>query len=109
MEREVAVTASEADGDLELVPVFQTSNEAHILLARSLLDSAEIEFLVRGEHLQDFFSWGRFPAGVNLVMGPVTFEVRAEDAEDARRLLADIREAPEDLDEPDEDAGEGPS
>ena len=81
-----------AAADLDLVPVFQSSNEAHILLAKSLLDSAEIEYAIRGQYLQDMFSWGRSPGGINLVMGPVVFSVRPEVAGDARALLADLKE-----------------
>jgi len=79
------------DPMLELVTVFESGNPALIALARSLLDSAEIEFATRGDALQDLFGWGRFPGGMNLLAGPVAFQVRAEDAEEAGALLRDLQ------------------
>jgi len=82
---------SPGDPDVELATVFESANPALIALARSLLDSAGIEFSTRGDMLQDLFGWGRFPGGVNLLTGPVTFLVRAEDAREARSILEDLQ------------------
>ena len=80
---------------LELVTAFESGNPALIALAKSLLDSAEIEFMTKGEGIQDLLGWGRFPRSRNLVSGPVTFQVRPEDAEEARSLLSEIQEREE--------------
>jgi hypothetical protein len=73
------------------VTVFETGDPALVALAKSLLDSAEIDFTTSGEAIQDLFGLGRFPGGVNLVAGPVLFRVQPDDAERARSLLRDLR------------------
>jgi hypothetical protein len=78
---------------LALVNVFESSDPVLIALARSTLESSGIEFVTKGEPLQDLIGYGRFPGGVNLVTGPVVFEVRAAAAEQASTLLADVLSA----------------
>jgi len=74
----------------EPVVVFSTGKPDVIALAKSILMSANMEFGIRGEELQDLFGWGRFPAGSNVFMGPMDILVSAEDAADAKVLLADL-------------------
>lgn len=74
----------------DLVTVFSSSNPALIPLAKSLLESAGIEFTTKGEFIQDWIGWGRFPAGVNVVTGPIEFQVDSGNAEEARELLRDL-------------------
>src|SRR5215831_12563370 len=76
---------------VDLVPVFETGNPALVPLAKSLLESAEIEYVTRGEGVQDLIGWGRFPVGINPAVGPVIFEVKRADAQDAVALLADLK------------------
>jgi Putative prokaryotic signal transducing protein len=76
--------------DAELVPVFRTGDEARILVAKSLLEAEGIDYLARGDGLQDLFGWGRLAAGFNYIVGPVEFVVRKEDAERARQLLQEL-------------------
>ena len=78
----------------DLVTVFETGDPALVALAKSLLDSAGIEFAAKGDALQDILGLGRFPAGANLLAGPVTFEVLAGDAERAKSLLSDLQRGP---------------
>jgi len=78
---------------LDLVTIFRSGNPALVPLAKSLLESAEISFVTKGENVQDLIGWGRFPAGLNLIVGPVEFQVDQKDAEEARRLLEDLRES----------------
>lgn len=73
--------------DVEVVPVFRTGDQAKILVARSLLESEGIDFLVRGEGLQDLFGWDRLLTPFNYAVGPVEFAVRKDEAERARELL----------------------
>lgn len=80
-----------ADPDIELITVFETADPALVAVAKSLLDSAEIEFLARGEGVQDLVGGGRV-GHVNLATGPVQFQVREEDAEEARTLLSELEE-----------------
>jgi len=75
----------------DLVTVFETGDPALVALARSLLDSAQIEFATKGEAIQDLLGLGRFPAGSNLVTGPVVFQVHPDDALKARSLLRDLQ------------------
>ena len=75
--------------NLELVPVFRTVDAGLVALAKSLLEGEGIEYMARGEGLQDLFGWGRL-AGFNPVVGPVEFVVRSDDAPRVRALLRDL-------------------
>lgn len=76
---------------MKLVKVYEGGNAAVLPLVESLLRDASIEFLTRGEALQDLFALGRFgTGGGNNAIGPVEFWVRAEDEEAARDLLAAV-------------------
>ena len=76
--------------DIELVAVFETGEPADLLVAKSLLDDAGIEFFARGEGVQDMFGAGRIGSGFNTMAGQVEIQVRPEDADDAHRLLMDL-------------------
>lgn len=92
------------DPDVELVPVFTCGDAGTMLVAKSVLDSAGIEYLVKGEGTQDLFGWGRLGAGYNVIVGPAEFMVRAEDAARARELLEELRaESEPPVEPPDED------
>lgn len=79
-----------ADPTIQLTTVFASGDPALIALAKSLLDAEEIDYLVRGEGVQDLFGWGRVGAGYNIVTGPAQFVVRLEDAQRATELLRDL-------------------
>lgn len=87
------------DPDVQLVPIFQTADAALIALAKSLLDGEGIDYLVRGEGVQDLFGAGRFGSGFNPITGSPVFIVREDDAERARELLKDLSNAAEPRDE----------
>jgi hypothetical protein len=74
----------------DFVPVLETGDPGVVALAKSLLDSAGIEFTTKGEALQDVLGLGRFPGGANLVAGPVVFQVRPDDVREASALLRDL-------------------
>jgi hypothetical protein len=76
--------------DIELVTVFRAGRDDLVALAQSMLQSAEIEYAIRGDSIQDIMGWGRFPKGNSVIAGPVEIQVRAEDAEDARAILASL-------------------
>ena len=75
----------------DFVTVFETGDPGLVALAKSLLDSAGIEFATKGEALQDVGGLGRFPGGSNWVAGPVVFQVGPDDAKRARSLLRDLQ------------------
>ena len=72
----------------ELVTVLATSNPGLMPLAKSLLQSAQIPFVVEGEGIQDLFGIGRL--SFNPITGPAALRVASQDAADARALLADL-------------------
>ncbi len=71
----------------ELVRVFVAGDGGLIAVGKSLLESETIEYLVRGEGLQDLFGFGRFGTGFNYIVGPAEFWVRADEADHARARL----------------------
>ena len=75
----------------DLFTIFEAGDPALVAVAKSFLDSAGIDFAVKGEALQDLLGWGRFPSGSNPLVGPVAFQVRPGDAEKAKSLLGDLR------------------
>lgn len=79
--------------EAELVRVLCTGDAGLIPLAKSLLESEGIEYLVRGENVQDLFGLGRM-SGYNYVTGPTEFWVHAENGERARTLLDGLTALP---------------
>ena len=77
---------------LEPVTVLATGDPGLMAIAKSILQSAEVLFATRGEGIQDIIGFGRMAGGFNPLTGPMELQVRAEDAEDARLLLADLLE-----------------
>ena len=84
------MTEGRGDPAIVLVTVLSTGDPALIAMAKSLLDDEGIEYLLRGEGLQDLFGWGRVGTGYNILTGPAEFVVRTDDAERARQLLHDL-------------------
>lgn len=78
---------------VELVTVLETGDEFKLALAKSLLEEAGITFHAAGEGLQDLFGVGRFGAGFNPLVGPARLQVRPDQAEEARAMLADLAAA----------------
>ena len=70
-----------SDQPLELVTVFTSPDRGLVAVAKSILQSADIRFLVQGEVMRNL--WG---------MEPELLQVRRQDAEDALALLAELRE-----------------
>jgi len=78
--------------DVELVKIYETGNAAVIPVFKSLLDDAGIDYMTRGEGIQDLFGWGRFGTNLNYVIGPVQFYVRADAADEARQLAESLEQ-----------------
>lgn len=74
---------------VELVTVFASSNPSAIMIAESILRSAEVDFLTLGGEADH--PWAS-PAGIPVFGRRIEFQVRREDADDARALLADLGE-----------------
>jgi Putative prokaryotic signal transducing protein len=81
------IPGPEPTPDVALARVLVTGDAGLIPLAKSLLEGEGIEYLIRGEGLQDLFGWGRVGSGYNYIVGPAEFWVRADQAERARELL----------------------
>ncbi len=81
------IPGPEPTPDVALARVLVTGDAGLIPLAKSLLEGEGIEYLIRGEGLQDLFGWGRVGSGYNYIVGPAEFWVRADEAERARELL----------------------
>ena len=78
------------DPTIELVPVFETGDAALIAVVKSILEGEQIDYLVRGDGVQDLIGAGRLTAGFNYLTGPARFMVRREDEERVRELLSEL-------------------
>ena len=72
------------------VTVWRSSNQAQLVIAKSLLEAENIEYFPKGEGLQDFFAYGRLGTGYSPIVGAIEIQVAAEDAERALDVLADL-------------------
>ena len=82
----------EGQPDAKLVSVYKTGNKGIILLAKSILESAEIYSYAKGEGIQDLFALGQFGTGFNPLVGPIEILVHEKDAEHAKELLSEIED-----------------
>jgi hypothetical protein len=90
---------------VELVTVFRSGDPGRIALAKSILQSASVPFVVLNESVQNWVGLGTFPAGFNIALGPVEIQVARPDADDARQMLGDLEKGSAWTDN-DEDAGQ---
>lgn len=95
-------TTETPDPYLELVTVFTTGDPADVMVAKSLLDGAGIEYFAKDEGVQDVFGAGRIGSGFNVMAGQVEILVRPADEEPARQLLLDLDEGTSSSREPGE-------
>ncbi|HYM59364.1 MAG TPA: DUF2007 domain-containing protein [Thermoanaerobaculia bacterium] len=93
----------EADPDMKLVSVFETSDPGLVAIVESVLNDAGIDFMMKNQIMQDLLAGGRL-AGFNQVIGPVQFLVRPEDEARAREALTPVHE---DAASRDDDGDEG--
>jgi hypothetical protein len=75
---------------LDFVTVLETGDRSILLVAKSRLEAAGIEFFAKGEGVQDLFAAGRIGTHFNPLTGPVQLQVEHARAEEARELLAEI-------------------
>jgi hypothetical protein len=70
----------------ELVPVLSSYDETEVLMAKSLLEAADIPYFMPGEALQDPVDNRLFP-GSTFALGPARILVSPERAEEAKEIL----------------------
>ena len=73
-----------------MVVVYTTSDQSKILIAKSLLEDADIKFFASGDGIMDLFGAGRL--GFNPIVGAIDFKVKPEDEEEAKEILAGLIE-----------------
>ena len=99
---------------LDLVTVFRTGDPTKLMVAESILRSAQMEFISTGNNAPNVFGIG----GISLMTGPVLIQVRREDARDAAAMLEHLARdefddevglewVDDDADEGEGDEGEG--
>lgn len=76
-----------------LVTVFTSGHEGLISLAKSILDEANIEYLIKNEGVQDLIGIGVFGTGFNPITGPMEIKVLPEKADEANELLKGLEES----------------
>jgi len=76
----------------EVVTVFSTGSLALLAYAKSVLDSAGIMYVVKGEQIQNMFGLGSL-GSFNFTLGPMEIQVNLADESSARELLAGIKES----------------
>jgi hypothetical protein len=91
------------------VTVLGAGDPALLLMAKSLLQDAGIEFSAKGEGLQDLFAAGRLGTGFSPLVGPAEIQVSSVDEEAAREVLEGLEDGfatepdTEDVEEEDDD------
>lgn len=73
----------------DFVKVFESSDIGLTAIIKSILMSADIEYLVRGEHMQSILG-GQFSFAYGADIGKVEFFVQKEDEDVAIELLTEI-------------------
>jgi hypothetical protein len=77
---------------VNFVTVYETGNPAIIAFAKSILESENIRFHMKGEGVQDLFGGGRMGTGFNPIVGPVQIQVDEQQATLAKKLLSELEE-----------------
>ncbi len=72
------------------ITVLESGDPGLLAVAKSLLESAGIQYFAKGEGVQDLFAVGSVGTGFNPFTGPVQLQVAADEAEEAKALLRDL-------------------
>ena len=75
---------------LKIVTVLATGDPLRMEMAKSLLDSAGLDYWVKGDGLQDLFGAGRIGSGFNFTIGPMLLQVDKDDEATARDVLSEV-------------------
>lgn len=85
----VAVLQPESEAEyVELVTVYTGTNQADLLIAKSLLEDAGIDYFAKNEKAVDMFAMG---------VGPIELQVRPDEVEAAQEVLSAMEESGDDL------------
>lgn len=76
--------------DRKLVTILDIVDPAIVPIAKSLLEDADIPYLMKGEGLQGLFGLGQIGMGFNPISGPVELQVQEERREEALDLLSQL-------------------
>lgn len=76
----------------KLVTVLEAYDQAVVMLAKGLLESADIPYFARNDQFQDL-GWGRIGLGFKPVVSPVRIQVPEDYAEAAREILERVDES----------------
>lgn len=74
------------------VLVFMTGDRGVLMLARCLLDSAQIQYAIASDLVEDLFGWGRLGSAYNFVTGPARIMVNQDDVGAAQEILGEIEQ-----------------
>jgi len=74
------------------VTVFETGHEGVIAVAKTILDEANIGYVVKGEGVENLLGVGVVGTGFNPVTGAMQVQVLEKNAAEARELLKDLSE-----------------
>ena len=77
------------DDKPEFVKIFESSDLGLTAIIKSILINADIEYLVRGEHMQSILG-GQFSFAFGADIGKVEFFVKKDDEEVAVELLKEL-------------------
>lgn len=77
------------DGEHDFVKIFESSDLGLTAIIKSILINADIEYLVRGEHMQSILG-GQFSFAFGADIGKVEFFIHKDDEEVAVELLTEI-------------------
>ena len=75
----------------KLITVLKTGSQAKIVVAQSILNSADIFNFTKNETIQNLFGLGAI-GGFNPLIGPMELQVESERFEEAKDLLSEIIE-----------------
>lgn len=75
---------------LSFEPVLSIGDPGALVVAQSVLRGAGVEFVVRGDGVQDLFGAGRLGFGFNPLTGPAVLAVASRDVDRARELLSEL-------------------
>lgn len=75
------------------VTIFESGHEGLIALAKSMLDEAGIEYVVKGEGVENLLGVGVMGTGFNPVTGAIQIQVLEDKANEAKELLKDLKES----------------
>jgi hypothetical protein len=80
----------------ETAIVFETDDPTAMMVAKSILESANIPFVSVGDRSQDLIGLGRLFAGSNPILGRMRIEVPREYGKWAKRILQPLAKSEED-------------